>query len=391
MRIKRDSVQHIEANAPRFLLVADAMDGEILIEKDEEALLRLSVTEEGQLTLTATYSGGEVLRLEAEGAYRREVIVTQGYARLALYVDGVLLDEDFFLGEMDFGGADIKTKTFMHFEAGFEYHSAMESTPLADLFSDLPDGFRPIGREMSVLSVRPALLGDRLHLLYIDCRRGGKVKSGLGAFRVQALYTENGTSFGTAPVAVPVDSKEEYGALDAHAVWENGRGYLYYLCRQKEGVSLKVAVSEDGYSFLKTGLDAEVPALSPEKITALCLWKDGGRVRLMYAEDGRLYAADSVDLLRFAAPKPIASPVPVDDFQLFAQNGVAYALLRNENGVFLSSLEKDTLGEPVPQALDMEKPRAISYQGRLYLFGVKNGALCAKRAAMESGRLTLLS
>ena len=79
MRIKRDSVQHIEANAPRFLLVADAMDGEILIEKDEEALLRLSVTEEGQLTLTATYSGGETLRLEAEGAYRREVIVTQGY------------------------------------------------------------------------------------------------------------------------------------------------------------------------------------------------------------------------------------------------------------------------------------------------------------------------
>ncbi len=395
MRIKKDSVQPIVEGAARFLLVADAMDGEILLQKDGAPRLTLSVTEEGSLTVNAYYSGGEVLTLKAEGAFRREVILTQGYARLALYVDGVLLDEDFFLGEMDFSNSEIHTKTYMHFEAGFEYHSAMESTPLAELFPSLPDGFRPIGREMGVLSVRPAVLSDRLHLFYIDTRRGGAVKSGNGAFRVAALYSENGCSFGTAPVSVPVDERAEYGALDAACLFENGRSYLYYLTRRQEGVFLRVAVSEDGFSFLKTGLDVDVPDLLPADVTAIDVFQADNKNYLLYAQSGRLFAAESQDLLHFSAPVAIETAQKVQDFCFFEAEGEKYMLLVGESGVSLcrysGSFPDGTLEAPMAQDLDMEKPRAVFYRNSLYLCGVKDGALAMKRAYLQNGKLSMIT
>ncbi len=395
MRIKKDSVQPIAENAARFLLVADAMDGDILLEKNGAPLLTLSVTEEGRLTVKAFYSGNEVLSLEADGAYRREVILTQGYARLALYVEGVLLDEDFFLGEMDFAGAEIHTKTYMHFEAGFEYHSAMESTPLPDLIPSLPDGFRPIGREMGVVSVRPAILDGRLHLFCVDTRRSGAVKSGHGAHRVAALYSEDGLAFGTAPVAIPVDEKAEYGALDASCLFEKGRGYLYYLTRRQEGIFCRVAVSEDGFSFQKTGLDVVLPSLKAESVTAIEALQTENGAYLLYAENGRLLCAESQDLLHFLSPVPVAEGESIRDFCFFEVEGAKYLLFTGEKGLFLSrylgTFPSGTLEAPIAQSLDMEKPRAIFWRGSLYLFGTKNGALCAKRALLQNGKLSVIS
>ena len=392
MRIPKNKTQEIKETAKRFLLVADAMDGDIVLHKEGRTLLSLSITEEGFLTVKAQYSQGETLTLYAENARGHEVILTQGYARLGLYIDGVLMDEDFFFGELDFSESLIEAGTFMHFEAGFEYHSALESTPIENVIEN-PDGFRPVGREMGILSARGAVLFERLHIFYLDNRRQGQAKAGKGGHRAQAIYTETGKLFGTAPMAVAIDDKKEYSVLDAACFYQEGRAYLYYLMQREEGRVCRVAVSEDGFSFQKTELDIDSPAFSPDRVTSLQMWKDESGVYLVFAENGVLYAAKSLDLLHFEKPFALEGVKGASEFSLFAYEGKAYLLALSQEETLLytakGALPQWKPSSAVAQALPLRHARGITYNGAFWLIGEKNGALFARPATLSENKITV--
>ena len=300
MRIAKNTVLKLESGAPRFLLVADAFDGEIRMEKEGRTLLSLCPLPDSGVAVRYLAGDGQLLTLQAEGACGHEVILTQGYARIGLYVDGRLTDEDFFLQPFDFAGATIHAGTFMHFEAGYEYHSMEEAGITGG--SVFLSNYRPRGNGSRVLTATPALFNDRLHIFYIESIRDGKAKGGLGGNRLRAVFTTDARAFSNAPIALPIDSVEEYSFVDAAALKEGERFYLYYLVDTAGGRMLSCAVSEDGFSFRKTGLSVEVPGADAAQMTSLSIERRDGAIYLIYTANGTAYAAKSRDLLYFDPP-----------------------------------------------------------------------------------------
>lgn len=373
MRIAKNTTLTLETGAPRFLLVADAFDGEIRMEKEGKTLLSLRplAGKAGEVEVEYLAGDGQMLTLRAEGGVGHEVILTQGYARLGLYVEGRLEDEEFFLQPFDFAGATLHAGTFMHFEAGYEYHSMTESGVMTT-YPGFLSNFRPIGRDMRVLSVTPALFGDRLHLFYLDSRRDGRVKGGRGAHRFCAAFTQDAKTFCNAPMALPIDSVEEYSMVDAAALEEGGRYYLYYLVDTAKGRMLSCAVSEDGFSFRKTGLSVEIPGADACVMTSLAVERRGKEIYLLYTANGQAYAAKSRDLLYFCKPE-VLFPGP-GILSVASVPGDTGYIIQTEKEGYTVYRPGQKNAPPLPQHLTA--PRLVRFFGGIYVCGVsRDGGL----------------
>lgn len=370
MRIAKNTTQQInEAPSLRFMLVVDRMDGDVTVEKEGKALLSLSLN--GGSTVTAQMETPEgLIALTGENARGREVILTASYARYGLYIDGVLTDEDFFLAPIDYIGATVHAGSFMHFEAGYEYHAMTESAVVENIAPAFA-GFRPYGNDMALRSPCPVIVKDRLHLFYLDERREGRVKSGMGANRLCALFTENGEHIHSAPVALPIDSIEEKRMVDAAAVTVGERTYLYYLVDYRTHRALTAAVSDDGFSFIKTGLDIVIPTVKNAELDSIAAYEKNGEVFLAFTIDGKSFVAESEDLLHFAKPRPLALWEGVTHIYAFlhADKTVFFAEKNGKTVYAHEGEEWKTLPGTLPHA------RPIFFYGKGYLFGERDGAL----------------
>ncbi len=363
MRIaKNTAVTLTEAPTSRFLLVVDVMDGAVTVEKSGSPMLSLSL--DGTAVRAALfYPDGRCAELFGASAKGREVILTAGYARVGLYVDGVLLDEDFFFTPLDYKDATLKAGSFSHFEAGYEYHAASESAIVENL-TDTLDGYAPIGTEYAVLRPLPHVIGDRLHLLYLDDRHGGTAKDGRGAHKLCAMFSDDGKTFHGAPIALAIDNVREDDIEDAALLFHEGRYYLYYLVKYATHRALSCAVSEDGFSFLKTGLDIEISGMNCGEVSAIAV-KNAPTPRLYFVKDGKAYFAESIDLLHFSTPTEIKTPTPMDkvipagDTLFFQKDGTLFRL------------SGDTL-TPLENAPPFAYP--VFYKGEMTDIGVRNGA-----------------
>ncbi len=383
MRIaKNTKLTLTEAPSARFMLVVDAMDGEITLKKDGRLLLSLSLDTEGCVTARICPEGEEIV-LKGEGAFHKEVIVTSSYARFGLYVNGALVDEDFFLTPLDYLGAELEAGSYMHFEAGYEYHSMPESAIVEDVAPSF-DGFRPYGNGMALLSPRPALIGERLHVFYFDERREGSVKKGMGANRLCALFTPDGTRVHSAPIALPIDSVEEKKMVDASALTVEGRTYLYYLVDYRSFRALSCAVSDDGFSYIKTGLDVDIPFADNTKLGSVCALTLDGVSALLYTEGGRAYLAESKDLLHFERPRHLAFADGVAHLSaLVLPDGILFVGERDGGTVY--AFGENASWKPFPSRLST--PRPILYRGELTAFGTQNGTLATEPLELRGGNL----
>lgn len=371
MRIAKNTEIIIsEAPTSRFLLVIDVMDGDVLLTRNEKTLL--SVTLDGNdVVAHLFYPDGREAALTGACARGKEVILTAGYARIGLYVGGVLLDEDFFFTPLDYRNAKVQAGSFMHFEAGYEYHSASESA-IVENVTDMLDGYLPAGTKYGVVRTMPCLMGDRISLLYLDERRNGQAKDGRGARKVCALFSDDGVHFHSAPIALAIDNVREDSILDAALLRHDGRYYLYYLVAYSTHKALSCAVSEDGFSFIKTGLDVEVPDLDPERVTALSVF-DAEVPKLYFVSDGDAYVAESIDLLHFSHPTRLSMPKVERLFPL-AKDNEELLYVQKEGTLFLIK-EGDFI--PVSEAA-----APLLYRDTLCLFGAKDGHFTYTEAVM---------
>ena len=304
MRIKKgDSVILTDAPSCRFLMVVDALGGAVTVEKNQKTLIRISLEEDGSALAEMCFADGRKAFLRGENAKGREIILTQGNAYAVLYVNGVLADEAFFLAPVDYAGATLTAGSFSHFEAGYLYHSMWESAVVKNAFASL-SAVCPFGRGNEVTKAFSADLPDGQHVYYF-VKGGGEEKGGKAVTRLFALLVQPSGEVDSLPIALPIDEIDERGVLDATLLWHEGRGYLYYLMERDTGVQFSCAVSEDGYSFIKTGLDVEIPTVDNRTVTALSVVA-GDTPRLYFTASGVRFAAESEDLLHFKAPHPCA-------------------------------------------------------------------------------------
>ncbi len=372
MRIAKNKTQLIsEAPSLRFMLVVDLMDGDVILEKEGKALLSLALNAEGSVIAKIETPLG-ALTLIGENAKGKEVILTASYARYGLYIGGVLTDEDFFLAPLDYIGATVHAGSFMHFEAGYEYHAMTESA-IVENAAPAFDGFCPYGNGMALRAPYPTVIKDRLHLFYLDERREGKAKSGMGANRLCALFTEDGEHISSAPVALPIDSVEEKRIVDAAAVTVGERTYLYYLVDYRTHRALSAAVSDDGYSFIKTGLDIVIPETDNAALDSLGAFLMGDEVYLVFTKEGTPYIAESNDLLYFKEPRALALGGGVTHL---------YALPYADRVVYFAEMNGKTVYAHEGEAwkilpTDARNARPVFFKGKGYLFAEENGKLAA--------------
>ena len=364
MRIaKNTAVTLTEAPSVRFMLVVDVMDGPLTLCRDGKTLLSLSLAGD-DARAQITYPDGGKITLIGEGARGKEVILTAGYARVGLYVGGALLDEDFFFTPLDYLGATLTVGSFSHFEAGYEYHSA-EECAIVEGLTDSLDGYRLSGREHVPHRVLPTVMGGRIYLHYLDERRGGAAKAGKGAHVLRAMFSDDGVRFHGAPTALFIDNVRENDILDAALLRVEKRFYLYYLVQYPHGTALSCAVSEDGFSYQKTGLDIEISGVNNGDITAISVLS-APRPLLFFTCGERSYAAESIDLLHFAAPCPLplldgmekVIPVGEKNTRFFAKKeSVLYIL---EDGILSPVAQNDAA--------------PILYGDTLAYIGIQDGA-----------------
>lgn len=361
MRIaKNTTITLTEAPTSRFLLVVDLMDGDVLLTKEGKTLLTLSLAE-NDVRAELRYPDGRSATLIGRGARGREVILTAGYARMGLYVDGVLLDEDFFFTPIDYKDATVTAGSFMHFEAGYEYHATSESAIVENLTDSL-DGYRPVGEEYRVQSVCPTVIGERIHLLYLDERHEGRAKDGRGAHKACAMFSDDGVTYHGAPIALGIDNVREDDMPDAALLRHEGRYYLYYLVKYATHTALSCAVSEDGFSYQKTGLDVEIAGVDNRRITAISI-TGGDTPRLYFVMDGMAYVAESIDLLHFSAPVSLG----VSAERIFCVQNTLFA---QRDGMLCRMTE----GTATPIAGIPAGAVPLFYRGKWQYIGVRDGA-----------------
>ena len=362
MRIaKNTELLLTEAPTSRFLLVIDVMDGDVLLKKGDETRVEISLCGE-DVEAKLLYSDGRRATLYGECAKGKEVILTAGRARMGLYVGGVLLDEDFFYAPIDYKDTSITAGSFMHFEAGYEYHSADESA-IVESVTDHLDGYRLKGHARTLSRPIPTVTDNRLHILYLDGREG-KEKC---AHKLSALFSEDGTTFHGAPIALGIDNVREEDILDAALLKHGGRYYLYYIVKYSTYRTLSCAVSEDGFSFQKTGLDVEIAGISPASVTAIAI-DTAETPRLYFVSDGCAFVAESIDLLHFASPTPIASPA---DCKVIPVTLDGKTLLFAQKDGALFRLSEGTL---CPASTPAENAYPFALGGSLRFVGEKDGA-----------------
>lgn len=368
MRIaKNTEITLTECPTLRFLLVIDVMDGEVLLEKKGETLVHIRLRENDVLA-TLSYPDGREKTLLGRDARGKEVILTAGYARMGLYVGGALLDEDFFYTPIDYKDAIVKAGSFMHFEAGYEYHSADESAIVENL-TDALDGYALAGHAHALTRPLPTVTRERLHLLYLSGRTHAEEGKDKTAHKLSSMFSDDGKHFHGAPIALSIDNVREEDIEDAALLLREGRYYLYYLVKYKAYRTLSCAVSEDGFSFIKTGLDVEIAGVDNKSVTAISIL-DGDTPRLYFVAHGKAFYAESMDLLHFAPPVPLS--LPAVDKVIPLQNGDAYAqkegrLYRIMDGALLPVAHAPLLAFPV------------FYRGSLCVIGIENGAFAYKK------------
>ena len=385
MRIAKDKIQLItEAPTSRFLLVIDAMDGEVLMKKEGKTLISIALDANDSVVARIT-TPKETVTLKGKNARHKEIILTASYARFGLYVGGLLLDEEFFFAPLDYKDSEITAGSYMHFEAGYEYHSMAESGVVENVAQSFNGFLPPYGNDMAIVRAVPCAMRERLHVFYLDERRRGKAKAGMGANRVCCVFSDKSGSIHTAPIALPIDSMEEKRMCSFSPITVDGRTYLYYTVDYRAGRALSCAVSDDGFSYAKTGLDVEIPQVDHQTVESVYACVYDGTPNLFFTAQGKAYRAKSIDLLHFEAPIPLAFADGIEHL---------YVTHCGERTLFVGEMDGATVycfgeGDAWKRfPISMKQPRPVAFEQELLAFGTEGGALACAKLSLVGNLLT---
>ncbi|RAP75982.1 glycosyl hydrolase [Paenibacillus montanisoli] len=177
-----------------------------------------------------------------------------------LFVDGVLVDEDWPLGAIDLSDASIQMYTAAErLRIWNEAVSPEPGTPelenrILGIEPATIQYWRPKGFNTGVGDCMPYFDGETFRLYYLFDRRGHASKWGLGAHQWAQISTKDFRSWAHHPIAVGITAEEEGSICTGSVFLKDGVYYAFYAVRATDGSPARLtwAESRDGIHFEKT-------------------------------------------------------------------------------------------------------------------------------------------
>lgn len=209
-----------------------------------------AVYADGMLQVTMLFTvDPRPLVLTAPANAGDEILFTYRPYRLELFVNSVLMDEEWPWGE---NYLDSAMQT-----AANVVVSPNELTEPPELPSfcggfENAEGWCP-GNGVSVGDCMPYVHEDRFHVLYLWDRRHHASKWGRGGHQWAHISTADFKHWDIHPMAVEVDDPAEGAICTGSHIYHNGQHWLYYTVRQSDLSARPVlrSISEDGYHYRK--------------------------------------------------------------------------------------------------------------------------------------------
>lgn len=218
---------------------------------------------DGAVTLTARADDEGLICEIPYDFHERPLILTGGEApkcgdrvelvlmphRIELYVNGVLEDEEWPVGQRLFDLADRWDGVAAAVER--DLPQATELPTVLATFENA-EGWRSSAR-VFVGDCMPYVKDDTYHVLYLKDRRHHKSKWGLGAHQWEHISTRDFRTWAIHPMAVEITEPYEGSICTGSWMACGGREYLFYTVRMSDRspAHIRRSVSEDGYHFRK--------------------------------------------------------------------------------------------------------------------------------------------
>ncbi|SEN99719.1 family 43 glycosylhydrolase [Paenibacillus sp. OV219] len=189
-----------------------------------------------------------------------------GYA-VRLFVDGVLVDEDWPMGAIDLHDATIQL--YNDAEQLRIWNEAIQPEALATpqieslILGEEPAAlqyWRPKGFNTSVGDCMPFFDGENFRVYYLFDRRGHASKWSLGAHQWAQVSTKDLRTWEHHPIAVGITAEEEGSICTGSVFVKDGIYYAFYAVRATDGspAQLTWAESSDGIHFDKTNTSIRI-------------------------------------------------------------------------------------------------------------------------------------
>lgn len=171
-------------------------------------------------------------------------------SKIELYLNGVLKDEDWILGDMD-----IENSSCIVCPEDFNISSELKK----EIISTDPKkisikGFMPEGHNTYAGDCMPFFHDGKYHLFYLFDRRRHSSKYGLGAHQWAHLATDDLKNWYEYPLAIEIDNQFEGSICTGSFIYNNGKFYAFYAVRMSDGSPAQMtwSVSDDCINFTKT-------------------------------------------------------------------------------------------------------------------------------------------
>lgn len=213
-----------------------------------------------------------------------DVIVRYSGPRLELFIDGVLVDEEWPAGHLRVAetipcllGAEVGADDAVHardrllldhaalwrralsddeivqLSGGRETVARHERALLGPQDTEVREFWKPRG-DVAVGDCMPFFDGQRWHLYYLADRHAHRSKWGLGAHQWAHVSTADLTHWEPHPMAVPITETREGSICTGSVFLRDGEYRAFYAVRSIDGspAPLSVAASRDGVHFTKS-------------------------------------------------------------------------------------------------------------------------------------------
>lgn len=238
----------------RFLESTAEEEKEILyIRQNGKKAVRLTVQDGTYCCFLFTDEMELPLELEStKGSFPKTLdVIWRGY-RVELWGDGVLMDEEWPMGECVKNGAEIWYEKENIAEASWTAQ-AKEMTMEYGTVDNAQYWAPELGKN-NVGDCMPFADGNVYHLFYLKDRRQHKSKWGKGAHQFAHISTRDMVHWEEHPVAVEITHQWEGSICTGSVIKKDNVYYAFYAVRMMDGSSAKVswATSEDCIHFTKS-------------------------------------------------------------------------------------------------------------------------------------------
>jgi beta-fructofuranosidase len=194
------------------------------------------------------------------GSQSHDLLLSYNGYSVRLFVDGVLVDEDWPMGLVDLRDAAV-TFGIGAEQGGLWKDAITPNSPEADLEEQYLGSepstiqyWKPRGHNTGVGDCMPYYDGDRFRIFYLFDRRGHASKWGLGAHQWAQSSTRDFSTWEHHPMAVGITEDWEGSICTGSVIQKDHIYYAFYAVRAIDGTPARLtwATSSDGVTFKKS-------------------------------------------------------------------------------------------------------------------------------------------